>query len=208
MAETNIKDVKLKIGTEAQFQDKLKNLPINTLVGVTDPIQEGELDTSIINKLDKAENSLPKPANDSTGTAGQVLKKTEGGSEWGDETSTTFKTLFGNQSITGSGNIDLYNHDIEIGGIFDGNVISITFNRVSSKNIVVDSINDLITLLGNKFRISVSGFLDTSNTGSLQGIDMLSTTDGGGYLRFHIGVEDYAVADIQTLIITDIVTTV
>lgn len=118
------------------------------------------------------------------------------------------KTLFGNKSIVGEGNIDLFNHDISIGGLFDNNVISIEFNRVSSKNIVVDSINDLITLLGNKFRISVSGFLDTSNTGSLQNIHMLSTTDGGGYLRFHIGVEDYAVADIQTLIITDTVTTV
>ena len=42
MAETNIKDVKLKIGTETQFQSKLKDLPINTLVGTTDPIQEGE----------------------------------------------------------------------------------------------------------------------------------------------------------------------
>ena len=84
MAETNIKDVKLKIGTETQFQSKLKDLPINTLVGTTDPIQEGELDTSIINKLNKAENALPKPTNDTTGSAGQVLKKTANGSEWGD----------------------------------------------------------------------------------------------------------------------------
>lgn len=82
MAETNIKDVNIKIGTETQFQEKLKDLPINTLVGVTDPIQEGELDTSIVNKLNKAENSLPKPTNDSTGTAGQVLTKTTAGSEW------------------------------------------------------------------------------------------------------------------------------
>lgn len=82
MAETNIKDVKLKIGTEAQFQDKLKDLPLNTLVGTTDPIQEGELETSIINKLNKAENSLPKPTNDSTGTDGQVLTKTTEGSVW------------------------------------------------------------------------------------------------------------------------------
>lgn len=82
MAETNIKDVKLKIGTEAQFQDKLKDLPLNTLVGVTDPIQEGELDTSIVNKLNKAENALPKPTNDSTGTDGQVLTKTAAGSVW------------------------------------------------------------------------------------------------------------------------------
>lgn len=84
MAETNIKDVKLKIGTETQFQSKLKDLPIGTLVGTTDPIQEGELDTSIITKLNKADNALPKPTNDTTGSAGQVLKKTANGSEWGD----------------------------------------------------------------------------------------------------------------------------
>ena len=84
MAETNIKDVKLKIGTETQFQSKLKELPLSTLVGTTDPIQEGELDTSIITKLNKADNALPKPTNDTTGSAGQVLKKTANGSEWGD----------------------------------------------------------------------------------------------------------------------------
>lgn len=84
MATTKIKDVNLKIGTENQFQSKLKDLPINTLVGTTDPIQEGELDTSIITKLNKAENALPKPTNDTTGSAGQVLKKTANGSEWGD----------------------------------------------------------------------------------------------------------------------------
>ena len=88
MAETNIKDVKLKIGTETQFQSKLKDLPINTLVGTTDPIQEGELDTSIITKLNKADNALPKPTNDTTGSAGDVLSKTANGSEW-----KTIKTL-------------------------------------------------------------------------------------------------------------------
>ena len=88
MAETNIKDVKLKIGTENQFQSKLKDLPINTLVGTTDPIQEGELDTSIITKLNKADNALPKPTNDTTGSVGDVLSKTANGSEW-----KTIKTL-------------------------------------------------------------------------------------------------------------------
>lgn len=82
MAENTIKNVKLKIGTETQFQSKLKDLPINTLVGTTDPIQEGELDTSIITKLNKAENVLPKPTNDTTGSAGDVLSKTADGSEW------------------------------------------------------------------------------------------------------------------------------
>lgn len=82
MAENTIKDVKLKIGTENQFQSKLKDLPLNTLVGTTDPIQEGELDTSIITKLNKADNALPKPTNDTTGSAGDVLSKTANGSEW------------------------------------------------------------------------------------------------------------------------------
>ena len=112
MAETNIKDVKLKIGTDEQFQSKLKDLPLNTLVGITDPIQEGELDSSIIDKLGKADNSLQKPtatlakesfvkvgidgtqkfdensyviAPSTDGTAGQVLKKTASGTEWADE---------------------------------------------------------------------------------------------------------------------------
>lgn len=98
MATTTIKDVNLKIGTETQFQSKLKDLPLNTLVGTTDPIQEGELDTSIINKLDKAENALPKPTNDTTGSAGQVLKKTANGSEWGDAPSGG-----GGEAVTPSG---------------------------------------------------------------------------------------------------------
>lgn len=82
MAENTIKDVKLKIGTESQFQSKLKDLPLNTLVGTTDPIQENELDTSIITKLANADNSLPKPTNDTTGSVGDVLSKTANGSEW------------------------------------------------------------------------------------------------------------------------------
>lgn len=112
MAEINIKDVKLKIGTDEQFQSKLKDLPLNTIVGITDPIQEGELDSSIIDKLDKADSSLQKPtstlakesfvkvgidgtqkfdessyviAPSTDGTVGQVLKKTETGTEWADE---------------------------------------------------------------------------------------------------------------------------
>lgn len=88
MATTKIKDVNLKIGTETQFQEKLKDLPLNTLVGTTDPIQEGELSSDVITKLNKANNALPKPANDTTGSAGDVLSKTANGSEW-----KTIKTL-------------------------------------------------------------------------------------------------------------------
>lgn len=102
MAENTIKDVKLKIGTETQFQSKLKDLPISTLVGTTDPIQEGELDTSIITKLNKAENALPKPTNDTTGSAGQVLKKTASGSEWGDAPSGGGTNVVANPTAAGT----------------------------------------------------------------------------------------------------------
>lgn len=125
-------------------------------------------------------------------------------------TANSVKTLFGNQSIVGSGNIDLYNHDIEITGLDDSIPISIEFNRVSSKNLVVNSINDLITLLGNEFRISVSGYNGEGglNSDTIRNIHMLSTIDGGGYLSYHIGSEEYAVANITNLTITDTVTTV
>lgn len=118
----------------------------------------------------------------------------------------TVKTLFGNKSIVGEGNIDLFNHDIEITGLVNDTPISIEFNRVSSKNIVVNSINDLITLLGNKFKISVSGYEINTNSTSI--IHMLSTIAGGAVLRYHIGTEDYPVGDITNLTITDTVTTV
>lgn len=117
------------------------------------------------------------------------------------------KTLFGNQSILGSGNIDLYNHDIEITGLLDSLPISIVFNRVSSKNIIVDSIDDLITLLGNEFRISVSGY-NYYDANTPRPIHMLSTESAGGDLRYHVYEDDYAVADIQNITITDTVTTI
>ena len=134
MAENIIKDVKLKIGTETQFQSKLKDLPLNTLVGTTDPIQEGELDTSIITKLNKAENALPKPTNDTTGSAGQVLKKTANGSEWGDAP---------------SGGGKLYMHNVygvvEINGdTLNLYIISSSANQIDNFSKLKDSSNKLV----------------------------------------------------------------
>lgn len=165
------------------------------LVGeVSEPDLDVDLQTKINGKLDAPATS---------GTSGQILTA---GNTSDDPSWETLKTLFGNQSFLGTGNIDLYNHDIEITGLVDSYPISIEFNRVSSKNLVVDSINDLITLLGNEFRISVSGYYGDATSRSP--VHMLSTTDGGGDLRYHVWSEDYAVADITNLTITDTVTTV
>lgn len=69
----------------------------------------------------------------------------------------TTKTLFGTNSILGTGNIDIYKHVINFTNA-DGYAF---FNMVvySSKSLVVDSLTDLKTLLGDYATENVSGFV-------------------------------------------------
>lgn len=62
----------------------LSQIPVGSEYEVVSPIEKGDLSADINNALNKADNALPKPTNDTTGSAGQVLKKTANGSEWGD----------------------------------------------------------------------------------------------------------------------------
>lgn len=55
------------------------------------------------------------------------------------------KTLFGNQSIIGTGNIDLYRHQLTLH--YDGEYEDIYLIVYSSSNLNVDSLQDLTTLL-------------------------------------------------------------
>lgn len=57
------------------------------------------------------------------------------------------KTLFGNQSIYGTGNIDLYRHNVQIRQGTTGSENYIYTNLYSSKNTPIDSITDLKTML-------------------------------------------------------------
>lgn len=57
------------------------------------------------------------------------------------------KTLFGNQSITGTGNIDLYRHTVKITQGTTGSENMIYTTLYSSKNTKIDSITDLKTML-------------------------------------------------------------
>ena len=68
----------------------------------------------------------------------------------GTEVPTQTKTLFGNQSIVGSGNIDLYCHNIS----FDDKVY---FTAYSSNNLEVDSLTDLQTVFPDDIWKSASG---------------------------------------------------
>lgn len=86
------------------------------------------------------------------------------------------KTLFGNQSIYGSGNIDLYRHTVTI-TVVGG---TITFSEISSNNLQIGSLTDLKTVFGDSFNFGARG----SVRGSL--VDCV-TADG--YYSWYLGVQ-------------------
>lgn len=59
------------------------------------------------------------------------------------------KTLFGNQSIYGSGNIDLYKHNLHIVGTTAGRT-DLYCQIISSNNLKIDSLTDLQTILADE----------------------------------------------------------
>lgn len=70
-----------------------------------------------------------------------------------------FKSLFGNQSIVGAGNIDLYQHVIKItGGDVPYSDCYAYLTIISSKNLNVDSLTGLKTLLGDTFECPATGY--------------------------------------------------
>lgn len=67
------KKIDLQIGTEEQFEEKKLSLPVGTLVGITDPIHESELDTDLQTKINEVNNRLTKPTNPSAESAVTML---------------------------------------------------------------------------------------------------------------------------------------
>lgn len=67
------------------------------------------------------------------------------------------RTLFGNQSIVGSGNIDLYQHNISFTSTDQDKIVKFRLIVISSKNFIVTSLRDIKTLLGNTFTYPVNG---------------------------------------------------
>lgn len=65
----------------------------------------------------------------------------------------SFKTIFGNQSVVGRGNIDLYVHNMTF-RLPDGDVYA---KWISSNDIVIDSLTDLKTVFGDVFRLPIFG---------------------------------------------------
>lgn len=203
MATTNIKEVNLKIGTETQFNSKLKDLPINTLVGTTDPIQESELDSAIITKLSKAENALPKPTNDTTGSTGQVLKKTASGSAWSDiDVGTVVSANAGDTSgglldsikIAGTGySTALYTHIMT----FSAGGYNVSIIKLSRRSSQFDSLDTAYTMeseqlsnMGYLIPIQCSMYDGSGSTHSVRGLDLFN------HLLY---IEDDATIDIGSI---------
>lgn len=75
-----------------------------------------------------------------------------------------FKTLFGNQNIVGTGNINLYKHHVKLtftSSTFTGDFYT---DIISSQNFVIDSLTDLKTYLGDSFTKDIYGVLEYNNT--------------------------------------------
>lgn len=98
------------------------------------------------------------------------------------------KTLFGNQSIIGSGNIDLYQHNISFVSSVDGTYTIIHLVIISSKDLQVDSLTDLKTLLGNTFVYQATGTSVNSSTGDVYHI--YAITHSGFTAQFGLDVTD------------------
>lgn len=113
------------------------------------------------------------------------------------------KTLFGNQSIYGSGNIDLYRHNINIQ--MNNGSSEIFINFVSSSNTPIDSLTDLFTALSGTSFIPCSGHVDgnpayRATFPASGGINFITLPNGSATGRLWSG--------FSNIVITDEVTTV
>ena len=72
-------------------------------------------------------------------------------------TNNSFKTIFGYQSVVGNGSIDLYRHNICFTSTDQDKMVKIRFIVPSSKDVNVNSLANLKTLLGNTFTYPVNG---------------------------------------------------
>lgn len=93
-------------------------------------------------------------------------------------------TVFG-KSIVGTGNINLYRHNICFTSTDPNKIVKIRFIVPSSNNLKVKSLTDLKTLLGNTFTYPVNGAYAAGNK------TIYEITETG----FKAGAEDYALYD-------------
>ena len=81
-----------------------------------------------------------------------------------------FKTLFGTQSIVGTGNIDLYKHHVKFSKTSSTSAATNEYEYytdiISSQNFPISSLTDLKTYLGNEFVKDIYGWCTQTTTDS------------------------------------------
>ena len=129
---------------------------------------ESQLNKMIDSKLEGYDASIPTDLL----ASGNELKLQHDSTPLGE--GVLFKTLFGNKSLLGTGNVDLYTHYITLETAqsalqqYSGTLI---LRVVSSSNLSVDSLTDLNTLLQNtENTIDCSGFFTITERGKTYNI--------------------------------------
>lgn len=124
------------------------------------------------------------------------------------------KTLFGNQSIYGSGNIDLYRHIVWIKNDISGHKVYVTVHIISSSNTPIDSLTDLFTVLSayanEWYPCNGRVELNSTDRGVAYNFNARSTSNGAIAFLKTDGTERYYewAAHSTGLTVRDIVTTV
>lgn len=128
---------------------------------------------------------------------------------------TSFKTLFGNQNLVGSGNIDLYNHCITIKcnkAVLGAQHAEVTFVKTSSSNLKVDSLTDLKTLMGDTFSWYCSGWVcDVSASVEFSNMTAATAVTNSGIVYIlpnGTNTSTFGFSNMQTIDIIDVITTV
>ena len=96
-----------------------------------------------------------------------------------------FKSIFGYESVVGTGSIDLYRHNVCLTSTDQDKILKIRFIVMSPNKLEVTSIIDLKTLLGNTFTYPVNGAYATGNK------TIYEITETG----FKAGTQDYVLYD-------------
>lgn len=112
----------------------------------------------------------------------------------------SFKTLFGNQSIVGSGNIDLYVHSIAISSLYvEQNKVEldISFELFSSSNVEINSLTDLFTFLNGK-TIVVGGLCSPDGVKNYNAQLIAITNAENSYVQYFSG-DSYGRAFLKNL---------
>ena len=151
----------------------LSTIPVGSEYEVVSPIEKGDLSADINNALNKADNALPKPTNDTTGSAGQVLKKTANGSEWGDAP---------------SGGVKLYLHSLmSVDPVY---IIATTSTPITTYDKFLENRNAIITIFTDNigtswFNCGVVGTIIAENKHTLYVYSPI-----GGNNNYHILISE------------------